>query len=174
MLNVCIGTMGSGKTLDLLAKHYNLKSANKKVCTLVPKNALHVISSRAMKEEITPDFIADDVLNVGELLEYDYILVDEMQFLSAKAIEQLKELSLSKEIYMYGLLNNFEGKAFNSTIKAIQLADGLKHFSSYCEICGQELATHHIKKGDSNLDKNSYKAVCYSCFKKEWNNERKK
>lgn len=160
MLHLILGTMNSGKSLDLISRRYRLISAGKHICTAVPKTALKTISSRAMSEEIIPDvIIGEDTCD-----SYDYILVDECQFLSDSEVKYLWSLSRTREVYLYGLITDFNGNMFDGTKIAITLADEITKLETFCEICGENLATHHI--GNGGLDKNSYKSVCYECYRK--------
>lgn len=169
MLNLIYGTMGSGKSLELLSLLDKLKQSQLKYAT-VSLNRKGYIESRFFNLKEKADFNEITV----NLAEYDYILVDECQFITEDELEILHHLSNeNKNIYCYGLLTDFKGNLFDGMSKLIPLADNLKEIHNICSNCGKVKAIHHLKTDlmcEDNLNKEIYKSVCYSCFKKGVNN----
>src|SRR5579872_3581769 len=97
------GTVGSAKTLNLLAVAHNYRKQGKKVILIKPE-----LDTRFGKEQIKSRAgleMSADILVTPEtnLMDWDFegvscLLVDEAQFLSAQVIEQLRKITLVKNI----------------------------------------------------------------------------
>lgn len=168
MLVFNYGAMNSGKSLALMKTRYNLMQSGKlKVATLLPNydSNCRTITSRAMDEEIVPDCIIDDYKQLTQFLFYDYLLIDEAQFLSDDVIDVLKEMSECMDVYCYGLMTTTKFERFEASNKLDLLADKTKQLKSLCENCGKRLAKFHYKQEGEQHDKQTYTSVCYDCWK---------
>src|SRR5690348_7065905 len=93
------GTMGSAKTMNLLAVAHNYRSQGKRVTLLKPRLDTR-FSSRAIVSRSGLSIDADQLLDRDSVLDpHDFedlacVLVDEAQFLSAPVVEQLRDLTL--------------------------------------------------------------------------------
>lgn len=179
MLNFIYGTMASGKTLELLKTRFNYNEAGLSTISIAidDDKGSKKIKSRALNAEITPDILLSKNDNIYKLLleksvKIDAIFIDESQFLTIEQIHQLKEFSNKAnhkniDIYCYGLLTNTKNKIWKTSQELILLSDDTKEIKSRCQLCGQSNAKHHVKdKTKSWDDKNSYKSVCFECWKK--------
>src|SRR5437868_4197750 len=113
------GTVGSAKTLNLLAVAHNYRQQGKRILLMKPD-----LDTRFGKERIKSRAgleMQADVLIVNENslkgIEYpgvSCILVDEAQFLSAKVIEALRKIALDFDIPIlcYGLRTDFKSRLF--------------------------------------------------------------
>src|SRR5690606_16840398 len=97
------GTMDSAKTMNLLAVAHNYRQQGKRVVLLKPRLddrfGSEVIASRSGLEKpvdllLEPDTELDRTFFAG----LDCVLVDEAQFLSARVIEQLREITLTHNV----------------------------------------------------------------------------
>src|SRR5260221_10205694 len=124
------GTVGSAKTLNLLAVAHNYRQQGKKVLLMKPdldtRFGKKQIKSRAGLEMQADVLIA----NESSLRGLDYtgvscILVDEVQFLSAKVIEELRKIALEHDIPIlcYGLRTDFKSMLFEGSARLMELAD---------------------------------------------------
>ena len=120
--------MGSAKTMNLLAVAHNYRHQNKKVLLLKPKIDTRfghdVIKSRSgliMEADLLID--DDTTLDMETLKGYHCLLVDEVQFLSAPMIDQLRDISreMNIPVICYGLRTDFRTNLF----------EGLKDYLSY-------------------------------------------
>ncbi len=177
------GTVGSAKTLNLLAVAHNYRQQGKLVVLIKPELDIRFgkesIRSRAGLE------MAADLLvsNSTKLLEQnwegvDCILVDEAQFLSASHIEELRELTLIKNIPVicYGLRTDFKTRLFEGSRRLMEIADSIEEVKATCHYCHRKsiLNLRHVD-GVATLDgptvlvgaEERYYPVCSSCYNRE-------
>lgn len=160
------GTMGSGKSLDLLTTAYNYKKQNKNVIIYTSKldtrSKKNKVESRVgLKEnaEYLPDnkqAIVNDLLKKIEEAEtknISCILVDESQFLSEEQIKTLAYIvdTFKIPVICWGLKNDFQNKLFSGSEVLLAYADKLEQIKTICTICN--------KKATMNLRLNNGKAV---------------
>ncbi|MBS0604364.1 MAG: thymidine kinase [Verrucomicrobia bacterium] len=177
------GTVGSAKTLNLLAVAHNYRQQGKYILLLKPeldtRFGRESIKSRAGLE------MAADILVAPEtkLLEMNWdgvncILVDEAQFLSAKHIEELRMLTLTKDIPVicYGLRSDFRTRLFEGSMRLMELADSIEEVKATCHYCNRKSIVNikHVN-GVAALDgpsvqlgaEEKYYPVCYKCYHKQ-------
>ena len=174
------GTVGSAKTLNLLAVAHNYRQQGKEVMLVKPE-----MDDRFGKERIRSraglEMSADVLVNAQtDLLTCDFegiscILVDEAQFLPARTIEQLREITLLKEIPVicYGLRTDFRTKLFEGSLRLMELADSIEEVKATCHFCTRKsiMNLKHVN-GVASLDgpsvqlgaEEKYFPACYRCF----------
>lgn len=139
------GTVGSAKTLNLLAVAHNYRSQGKKILLMKPKLDVRFgkeeIKSRAGLE-MKADFLIEDLSSIKGL-DYenvDCILIDEAQFLSAEVIEEFRNISLDLEIPVlcYGLRTDFKSKLFEGSKRLMELADSIEEVKATCHYCNRK------------------------------------
>lgn len=137
------GAMGSSKTANALMVRYNYIERNKKVVLLKPsvenRDGEKVIKSRIGLEaecEIVEDFLDRIDENIKE---YDAIIVDESQFISAENIKKLADIvdNYDVPVICYGLKTDFRGKFFEGSEALMALADELEEIPTVCW-CGKK------------------------------------
>ncbi len=182
------GTMGSAKTANALMQKYNLNEKGYRVLLLKPaldtRDGKTIIKSRIGLKAKAMIFTPDD--NLKELLKnkrYDCIIVDECQFSSAKQIEQLRDICDEKGItaYCYGLLTDFTSHLFEGSKRLVELANQMCLLQNYCK-CGSNATINArfdstgkiVNEGEQRQvgGDDMYKALCYSCWKKQLSNEK--
>ena len=139
------GVMGSGKTRAIFSSRYDEISKDRNVIIIKPskdkKGDSKIVSRDG--EEIEVDFLIspkDNIYNIiSEYLLYynlDTILVDEVQFLTHKHIEQLKNVSyiFNKKVICYGLLTDFRGLLFEGSKSLIENGCELIEIRKKCEM----------------------------------------
>lgn len=177
------GTVGSAKTLNLLAVAHNYRQQGKEVLLLKPE-----MDSRFGKSQIKSraglEMMADILVNSStDLMNYDYegvscILVDEAQFLPARIIDQLREITLTKEIPVicYGLRTDFRTKLFEGSLRLMELADSIEEVKATCHFCNRKsIANLKHVNGVATLDgpsiqlgcEEKYYPACYRCFSEQ-------
>ncbi len=174
------GTVGSAKTLNLLAVAHNYRQQGKKVVLIKPE--LDIRFGRAsIKSRAGLEMSADILLSPdSKLLEMSWedvscILVDEAQFLSAAHIEDLRTLTLEKNIPVicYGLRSDFRTRLFEGSRRLMELADSIEEVKATCHYCNRKsiMNLKHVD-GKATLDgpqvhlgaDERYFPVCYHCY----------
>lgn len=136
------GTVGSAKTLNLLAVAHNYERQGKRV--LVAKPALDVrdgartVASRAgLAREADLVLGADAVLPAARLRGVDALLVDEAQFLSEAVVDRLRERTRvpGVPVICYGLRTDFRGRLFEGSRRLLEVADTIEEVKTTCAAC---------------------------------------
>lgn len=178
------GTMGSAKTLNLLAVRHNYEQQGKHVLLIKPaldsRFGVDVVKSRAGLE-YKADLLVEPntILDRSKLKKLACILVDEAQFLSEKMIEQLREITRTENVPViaYGLRTDFTGHLFPGSKRLLELADSIEELKTTCRFCNKKAVFNlrhdaagnaitegpTIKVGGDEL----YSPVCYSCYVKK-------
>ncbi|MBI2743417.1 MAG: thymidine kinase [Chlamydiales bacterium] len=175
------GTVGSAKTLNLLAVAHNYRQQGKEVLLFKPEMderfGRNTIRSRAGLE-MSADLLINQQTDLSNV-EFDGIscvLVDEAQFLSAKIIDQLREITLSKRIPVicYGLRTDFRSKLFEGSMRLMELADSIEEVKATCHFCERKsiMNLKHVN-GTATLDgptvqlgaEEKYYPACFNCYK---------
>ncbi len=174
------GTVGSAKTLNLLAVAHNYRNQGKKVLLLKPQLDTRFgkdsIKSRAGLEMAADVLVRPD----SNLLELDFegiscILVDEAQFLSTNIIDQLREITMKKNIPVicYGLRTDFRSNLFQGSMRLMEIADSIEEVKATCQYCNRKSIMNlrringvAVVEGPSILlgADETYAAVCYPCY----------
>lgn len=144
------GCMGGGKSLQLLALAYNLEMENIPFVVLKSeiddRDGENTIHSRAIpggRQCITVKK-SDNIVKMYENLlskpetYVEYLLIDEVQFLSVEQIEQLAYIvdTYGIDIYCYGLKTDFRTKLFPAAQRLFEIADEFEEIKSYCNYNG--------------------------------------
>ncbi|MFO0416720.1 MAG: thymidine kinase [Pseudomonadota bacterium] len=136
------GTVGSAKTLNLLAVAHSYSQQNKRVIVIKPALDVRfgqgVVKSRAGLERDADILVEpDSILNEGEFAGTHCVLVDEAQFLSAGVIEQLRGLATDHDIPVicYGLRSDFRTNLFEGARRLFELADEISEIKTTCYFC---------------------------------------
>lgn len=177
------GTVGSAKTLNLLAVAHNYRQQGK--CVLLLKPELDVRFGReSIKSRAGLEMAADVLVSPStKLLEMDWegvscILVDEAQFLSAVHIESLRKITLTKDIPVicYGLRTDFRTRLFEGSLRLMELADSIEEVKATCHYCNRKSVANlkHVN-GVAALDgpavqlgaEEKYFPVCFKCYDKQ-------
>jgi len=177
------GTVGSAKTLNLLAVAFNYRQQGKKVLLMKPgldtRFGKEQIKSRAGLEMQADVLIADE----SSLKEVDYsgvdcILVDEAQFLSAKVIEALRLVTLKHDIptICYGLRTDFKSYLFEGSARLMELADSIEEVKATCHYCTRKSIMNLKYVNGLAVDEGpsvelgaeeKYLPACYKCYRGE-------
>lgn len=174
------GTMGSAKTLNLLAVAHNYRAQGKHALLLKPRLddrfGAHDIASRAgLRADadllLEPATDLDPALFVG----VDCVLVDEAQFLSAHVIEQLRSLTKTHDVPVicYGLRSDFRTRLFPGSQRLLELADVIEEVKVTCQFCNRKaIYNMRFAAGKPTLSgaqvelgaEESYLPVCFKCW----------
>lgn len=140
------GTVGSAKTMNLLAVAHNYRHQNKTVRLLKPgldtRFGLDIIKSRAGLT-MEADILVDDLQSLANpdlFTGVHCILVDEAQFLQPDLIERLREISRRQDIPVicYGLRTDFRTRLFPGAQRLFELADSIEEVKTTCAFCNRK------------------------------------
>lgn len=174
------GTVGSAKTLNLLAVAHNYEQQGKRAFIIKPalddRFGAAKVASRAGLEKpadlcVEPTTKLDPMRFEG----VDCVLVDEVQFLSPSLIEQLRTIAMEQRVPVicYGLRTDFRGRLFAGAQRLMELADSIEEVKTTCHFCNRK-AVFNLKLADGvptlagpTIDLGSeekYLPACATCF----------
>lgn len=126
-LKFSYGTMNCGKSTLALQMEYNLRGAGKrgKLLTRLDRGG-SVVSSRLGLSR--PAISVEPDENLWELIEgeeLDFLIVDEVQFFTPTQIDQLGEIVDLKgiEVYCFGIASDFTSSLFDGSKRLFEIAD---------------------------------------------------
>lgn len=176
------GTVGSAKTLHLLAIAHNYRQQGKKVLLMKPHLDVRFgqewIKSRSGLE-MQADLV---IVNEESLRGIDYsgmncIFVDDAQVLSKKVIEELRMISLRWDVSVlcYGLRTDFKTRLFEGSARLMELADSIEEVKATCYYCNWKSIMNlmHVNGMATNQrfeefeSEEKYYPVCYKCYVRE-------
>lgn len=189
-INAYFGTMGSGKSLDLIRTAYNYKERGMNVSVYKPSidtregSEKCIIKTRVgMELEAmwisTPDIYgmlaADCYQKDGSIARPKVIIVDECQFLTEGQVDGFQKFSMEYNIpvIFYGLKVDFTGHLFDGSKRILEIADRVTELKGICH-CGQ-IARQNARVVDGRIQKTGeivaiggnemYIALCNKCFR---------
>jgi thymidine kinase len=182
------GTVGSAKTLNLLAVAHNYRQQGKRVLLLKPEMDVRfgkdIIKTRAGLEAQADVLVPESgTIPALDLTDVVCLLVDEAQFLPAAAVDQLHCVAhactyppynrTGVPVICYGLRTDFRRKLFPASQRLLELADSIEEIKTICTFCLHK-AVFNLKLRDGNptLDgpavelgcEEKYLPVCASCY----------
>jgi thymidine kinase len=139
------GTMDSAKSMNLLAVAHNYRKQGKKVLLVKPRLDTRFgaskISSRCGLEADADVMVDEDMaLDPRDFAGLDCVLVDEAQFLSPSAIEDLRRITVDPgvPVICYGLRTDFQTKLFPGAQRLMELADRIEEVKVTCQYCAKK------------------------------------
>ena len=180
------GAMNAGKSTILLQTAYNYEEKGKKVVVLKPsvdtKGDEKIVSRIGLERKV--DYLIgnnDSIISkLGDnISSLSCILVDEVQFLKRKQVDELFYISKMMDIPViaFGLRTDFKSNGFEGSIRLLELADALEEMPTICR-CGKK-ARFNARKvdgkftfdGDSividDTSDVSYESLCGACYIEE-------
>ncbi len=174
------GTVGSAKTLNLLAVAHNYERQGKRVAVMKPcfdtRFGTDQVTSRAGLARTAHRLIEDDTeLDPEEFKDFDCVLVDEAQFLSPRHVEQLRDITRSSAcpVICYGLRTDFRTELFPGARRLFELADSIEEIKTTCAFCNKK-AIFNLKLIDGHADlegpsaqlgaEETYQPVCFGHY----------
>ena len=184
------GTVGSAKTLNLLAVAHNYRQQGKKVLLIQPEFDTRfgrgVIRARAGLE-MPADVLAPSAgpMPLPALDGVVCLLVDEAQFLAPDAIDQLHAVAHSTDaqnapygipVICYGLRTDFRCRMFPAAARLMELADTIEEVKTTCHFCLRK-AVFNLKLCDGvpvlfgpSVElgcEDKYLPVCANCYNRQ-------
>ncbi len=187
MLHFFHGVMGSSKTAQLLMQRYNYQQLGLKVALVKPAIDTR-ISPETVYSRVGLKARADIVLENGHSFReqlnwlavqhahsaFQYVFVDEAQFLTAEQVQEMADLSDTTEIFCYGLKTDFMGQFFPGSAALLRLAEDIQEVTGSLCWCGKKATMNTrvdgrgrvIKHGaqvliDNQADEIRYIGLCY-------------
>jgi thymidine kinase len=174
------GTVGSAKTLNLLAVCHNYRQQGKEVFLIKPeldtRFGREKVRSRAGLEMDADLLVQKESVIAKDLVEgVSCVLVDEAQFLSAAIIDQLREITREMDIpaICYGLRTDFKSHLFEGSRRLMEVADSIEEVKSTCYFCNRK-SIFNLKHVDGVAVKEGpsiqlgaeelYFPVCHRCY----------
>jgi thymidine kinase len=177
------GTVGSAKTLNLLAVAHNYRQQGKEVILMKPdidtRFGRQQIQSRAglsMEADVLVG-LETDILGLC-FDNISCVLVDEAQFLSMSHVDQLREITQRNKIPVicYGLRTDFRTKLFPGSLRLMEIADSIEEVKATCFFCNRKsiMNLKHVD-GKATLDgptvqlgaEERYLPACYHCYQNQ-------
>lgn len=139
------GAMNCSKTAQLLTKNQSLMDDGFKTCIIKPKldrDELYISSRIGLRKKA--DIVLDSSDSIYGQAEYLYhdrinqILVDEVQFLTPRQIDQLRRIVNDYDIPIscYGLKSDFLSNLFPGSQRLLEVSDNIYKMNTVCG-CGR-------------------------------------
>ena len=174
------GTVGSAKTLNLLAVAHTYEQQGKRVLLLKPRlddrfGPRQVRSRAGLERDADLLIEAGTTLADADLTGIDCVLVDEAQFLSPPVVDQLRRIThvLDVPVICYGLRTDFRTRLFDGARRLMEIADVIEEEKTTCWFCNRRaiinlklvdgvatLAGPSIELGGEE----KYIPACYKCY----------
>jgi len=139
------GTVGSAKTLNLLAVAHNYERQGKKVVVIKPGfddryGQTEVTSRTGLTREAHMVISATDRIEVNQFDGVHCALVDEVQFFQPQHIDQLRDVVDQKRVPVicYGLRSDFRTQLFPGSRRLLELADSIEEIKTTCHCCNRK------------------------------------
>lgn len=136
------GTVGSAKTLNLLAVAHNYERQGRRVVVMKPsldvRDGPKRVASRAGLGRDADLVVADATrLDPASFAGVDAVLVDEAQFLSESLVDQLREITRDPgvPVLCYGLRTDFRSRLFDGSRRLLEVADSIEEVKTTCAVC---------------------------------------
>lgn len=178
------GAVSSAKTLNLLAVAHNYKQQGKRVLLLKPAMDIRFgkgeIKSRAGLVQEADVLINDetDLLSLSEeQKDVHCLLVDEVQFLAPRHIDQLRAITMMWHVPVicYGLRTDFRTNLFPGSKRLMEVADSIEEVKTTCNFCNRK-AVFNLKHVNGMADvtgpavqlgaEEKYFPTCFPCYRK--------
>lgn len=143
-LEFIVGTVSSGKTLELIMRMRQLENCAGAARPWVIKPEIDVRYGRAVvKSAVGISVLANHVVSPTDDLTKispdgkSCIFVDEIQFFSPEHIDQLRAVTrqLGIPVCCYGLDTDYMGNMFPGSRRLMEVADEVRRVPSFCAMC---------------------------------------
>lgn len=184
------GTMGSGKTTELLKTSDIYVRKGVEVAIIKPiiddrngkQEGWGTIESRLVNNLSKKAYYFKDIINeVTNKIPFEMLFVDEAQFLTSNDIKELVKYVdvYNIDVYCYGLKNDSTGRMFSGSRELMTIADECIEMKNLCQYdkC-KNPANFHLRYIDDIVDRSpipimiekgnvTYKSLCRKHYMKE-------
>ena len=186
MLHFYYGVMGSSKTAMLLMQRYNYTQLGLKVARVKPAIDTRIAPATVYSRvglRAEADIVLENGHSVKEQLAwlavrnahsaFQYVFIDEAQFLTAEQVKELADMSDEIEIFCYGLKTDFMGEFFPGSAALLRFAEDIAEAPGSLCWCGAKATMNTrvdghgrvMREGEQvlidNQDKIRYIGLCY-------------
>lgn len=186
------GTMGSSKTAQALITKFNYEERNMKVLFLKPatdkRDSTNIVRSRVgLQAKVTPLDYDENVYELfklqNDIAHIDVIIVDECQFISAKQVDELAQITIDFDlpVLCFGLRTDFRTHLFPASKRLFELADSISEIKYICS-CGEKASINARMDSKGNVltegnqifigGNEAYIAMCRKCWQKAIKNKK--
>ena len=166
MLHFYFGVMGSSKTAMLLMQRHNDLQLGLKVALVKPaidtRAGVDLVYSR-VGLQAEADIVLESGHSVREQLnwlavqhahsDFQYVFVDEAQFLSEAQVQEMADMADDLEIICYGLKTDFMGNFFPGSAALMRLAEDISEVPGGLCWCGCKATMNTRVDGKGNVIK---------------------
>ena len=180
------GAMNSGKSTHLMQVAYNYEERGLRVVLLKPsidkKGGDKLVSRLGVERKV--DLIIDEKDNVYNIIlkevesngKLDCILVDEVQFMKSKQIDELFEIAVKMDIPVicYGLRTDFKMEGFEGSSRLLLISHSIEEMKTICKcgskalLNGRKINNEFVFDGSQvaidNVDNVEYESLCGKCY----------
>lgn len=182
------GAMNCGKSTNLLQVAYNYEERGMRIIIIKPKTDTKggnsVVSRLGFSREA--DLLISKETSIYEKVQENIklygdlhcVLVDEVQFLSKRHIDELFELAVKLDIptICYGLRTDFQMKGFEGSERLLLIAHSIEELKTICA-CGKKAILNGRKIGGKFVFEGEqvaidmqgdvkYESLCPKCYMK--------
>jgi len=177
------GAMNSGKSTNLMQVAYNYEERGMNVILIKPKTDTkggdYVVSRLGVKRKV--DIVINKDTNIFEEIKIykktiNCLLVDEVQFLTKKQIDELFKVAVILNIptICYGLRTDFQMQGFEGSSRLLLLAHSIEELKTICT-CGKKALLNGRKVNGKFVfegeqvaidgeDSIEYQSLCPKCY----------
>jgi thymidine kinase len=144
-LHLTLGPMKAGKSDSIIRLYNKLSSIGKKIFIIThiyDENRIGKINAIRTHNGIYLEAYSTNsllkILNNEEYKSADIIIIEEAQFFLDLKIflqDQLSDLKINKEYYVFGLSGDTEQEKFGHILDIIPICDSITHLTAFCNIC---------------------------------------
>ena len=171
------GAMGSSKTANAIMVQYNYHERGQNALMIKPcldnRDGERIVGSRS---GLSAPCIYMEEIDTVDLSAYNCIIVDEAQFLKKEQVQRLVNVvdELNIPVICYGLRADFQGNLFEGSHWLMAWADTIEEIKTVCW-CGRKATSNTrvfngkvVKEGEQIMlgGNESYRPMCYKCWKK--------
>lgn len=151
------GVMGASKTAEALMTKYRYETTGKKVILAKPsidtRDGERVIKSRIGLE--SPCVLFEEIENILNETRgnYDVVIIDECQFLTAEQVDFLTRVVdyWGIPVICYGLRSDFKTQLFEGSRRLFEVADEISEIKTICKECGGKAIINARVDQDGNI-----------------------
>jgi thymidine kinase len=139
------GTMDSAKSMNLLAVAHNYRKQGKRILLIKPRLDTRFGNSKIASRsglEAEADMMLEEnaVLDPRDFDGVDCVLVDEVQFLAPRIIDDFRRITVDPgvPVICYGLRTDFRTRLFPGAQRLMELADRIEEVKVTCQYCAKK------------------------------------
>ncbi|MDR2748665.1 MAG: thymidine kinase [Bifidobacteriaceae bacterium] len=162
------GSMNSGKSTMLIQVAHNYSETGQRAIIVKPsvdtkQEGIHSRVGISKPVDIYAsenDDLYKEIKTLYKKDKFDAVLVDEVQFLQPKQVEQLYRLTVDMNlpVIAYGLRTDFMGMAFPGASRAFDLANMIEEIRTKCTLCSKK-ADHNSRRKNGEFEKSGEQVV---------------